>query len=154
MPKTDFNTTTALSGEAREAVDAAFDAMSTWREEMIRNNDKNIEKVIRQVADAAKALGWPRQIVDATRQQMQTVSEMQTQTMDNMFAAWQEQIKSPNQPSALLSKLNSLSGFGSATGANGGMNPFGMYMEFTKQWQKAWADGLSFWSQAGKGLGT
>ena len=100
-----------LSNEARDAVNAAFDAMSTWRTETVNNSEKNLEQVIEKMAAAARALGWPEQIVDATRSQMQTVTKTQIQVMDQMMDAWEEQIKSPN-PSAMLSKLNSLSGFG------------------------------------------
>ena len=102
-----------LSNEARDAVNAAFDAMSTWRTETVDNSEKNLEEVIEKMAAAARALGWPEQIVDATRSQMQSVTKTQIQMMDQMMDAWEEQIKSPN-PSAMLSKLKSLSGFSPA----------------------------------------
>jgi hypothetical protein len=69
-----------LSNEAREAVNAALKAMST----------------IEKTAAAAAMLGWPEQIVDAVRAQMQTITEMQIKTMDHMMDAWEEQLKSPN----------------------------------------------------------
>jgi hypothetical protein len=68
-----------LSDEARKAVNAAFDAMSTWRIET------NSEQVIEKLAAAARALGWPEQIVDATRAQLQSITKMQIQTMDQMM---------------------------------------------------------------------
>src|SRR6516164_8585089 len=58
--------TPELSDEARKAVNAAFDAMSTWRTETV----DNFEIVIDKMAAAARALGWPQQIVDATHAQM------------------------------------------------------------------------------------
>jgi hypothetical protein len=61
-----------LSEEARKAVNAAFDAMSAWRIETANNNEKNSEQVIEKLAAAARALGWPEQIVDATRAQLQS----------------------------------------------------------------------------------
>ena len=45
-----------LSDEARKAVNAAFDAMSTWRIETANNNEKNSEQVIEKLAAAAQAL--------------------------------------------------------------------------------------------------
>jgi hypothetical protein len=48
-----------LLDEARKAVNAAFDAMSTWRIETANNNEKNSEQVIEKLAAAARALGWP-----------------------------------------------------------------------------------------------
>jgi hypothetical protein len=68
------------SDEARKAVNAAFDAMSTWRIEIVDNSEKNSEQVIEKMAAAAQALGWPEQIVDASRAQMQSVTKMQIQT--------------------------------------------------------------------------
>src|SRR5947208_7518312 len=106
-----FNPTWAprLSDEARKAVNDAFDAMSAWRIEAAKNNEQNSEHVIEKLAAAARALGWPEQIVDATRAQMQGITKMQIQTMDQMMDAWEEQIKSPmtGSPTAMLSKLKS-----------------------------------------------
>ena len=47
-----------LSEEARNAVNAAFDAMSAWRTETAQSSEKNSEKVIEKMAAAARALGW------------------------------------------------------------------------------------------------
>jgi hypothetical protein len=155
MPST-FNpmSVPGLSAEARKAANAAFDAMSTWRTETINNSEKSIEQVIEKTAAAARALGWPEQIVDATRAQMQSVTKMQIQTMDQMMDAWEEQIKSPN-PSAILSKLNSLPGFG-RTGSSSNadlmatLNPFQFYMQFAEQWQKTWGNAMAFWTKVGR----
>jgi len=143
-----------LSEEARKAVNAAFDAMSTWRTETINSSEKNSERVIEKMAAAARALGWPEQIVEATRAQMQSITKMQIQTMDHMMDAWEEQIKSPN-PSAMLSKLKSMPDLGPAGSwphnvfQNGPMNPFQAYAQFAEQWQKAWTDAMGFWTKAG-----
>src|SRR5215475_8602567 len=88
-----------LPDEARKAVNAAFEAMSNWRMEAVNSSEKNGERVIDKMAAAARALGWPEQIVDVTRTQLQTITKMQIQTMDHMMDAWEEQIKSPNPAS-------------------------------------------------------
>jgi hypothetical protein len=145
----------ALSEEARKAVNAAFDAMSAWRAETISSSEKNSERVIEKMAAAARALGWPEQVVEATRAQMQSITKMQIQTMDQVMDAWEQQIKSPN-PSAMLSKLQSMPDFGAAGSwpnnmfQNGAMNPLQAYAQFAQQWQKAWTDAMSFWSKAGQ----
>ena len=141
-----------LSNEARDAVNAAFDAMSTWRMEAVNSSEKNLEQVIEKMAAAARALGWPEQIVDATRSQMQTVAKAQIQMMDQMMDAWEEQIKSPN-PSAMMSKLTSLSSFGQAgswpnTPDMSGMSPMQLSMQFMEQWQKVWSVSMAFWTKA------
>src|SRR6516164_3053448 len=87
-----------LSDEARKAVNAAFNAISTWRTETVNTSDKNLERVIDKLATAARALGWPEEIVDSTRAQIERVVKVQIQMMDQMMDAWQEQIKSPSSP--------------------------------------------------------
>src|SRR5215475_5956990 len=80
-----------LSNKAREAVNAAFDAMSTWRDEVADTSEKHGKQVIEKMAAAAAALGWPEQIVDAARTQIETITEMQVKTMDRVMDAWEEQ---------------------------------------------------------------
>jgi hypothetical protein len=72
-----------LSDEARQAVNAAFDAMSAWRIDTA--NEKNSEQLIEKMPEAARALGWPEQIVDVTRVQLQSIAKMQIQMMDHMM---------------------------------------------------------------------
>jgi hypothetical protein len=159
--KFDLMTASGLSDEAREAANAAFDAMSDWRTEAAESNERHLAKVIDKMAAAARALGWPEAIVDATRTQMQNIAKMQTQMMDRMMDAWEEQIKAPNpmtgDPSAMLSRLNSLSSFGptasqqSTAGSSiEAMNPFKFWANVAEQWQKASADAMSFWDQGRK----
>jgi len=154
-----FNATWApkLSDEARRAVNDAFDAMSAWRIEAAKNNEKNSEQVIEKLAAAARALGWPEQIVDATRAQMQSITKMQIQTMDQMMDAWEEQIKSPNPMtgSPMLSKLKPLPGVGPAgawpsANALAATNPMQFWMQWVEQWQKACADAMALWAEAGQ----
>jgi hypothetical protein len=52
----DQMSTAQLSDDARKAVNAAFEAMSTWREEIV-NSEKNSEQVIEKMAEAARELG-------------------------------------------------------------------------------------------------
>src|SRR5258708_10115042 len=91
-----FNPTWAprLSDEARKAVNDAFDAMSAWRIEAAKNNERNSEQVIEKLAAAARALRWPEQIVHATRAQIQCIPKMQTQPTDQMIDTSAEQTRS------------------------------------------------------------
>ena len=136
-------------------MNAAFDAMSTWRTETV-NSEKSFERVIDKAAAAARALGWPEQIVDATSVQMEGITKMQIQTMDQMMDAWEEQIKSPSSSSAILSKLKPLPIFGlgtwprAAPSQMAAFNPFAVYMHIAQQWQKAWVDAMAVWANAGK----
>jgi len=142
-----------LSDEARKAVNAAFDSMSTWRTETV----DSFEIVIDKMAAAARALGWPQQIVDATHAQMQDVIKLQIQTTDQLMDAWEQQIKSPSSSSAILSKLQSISSFGPASGwpvaQMAAFNPFGMYLQIAQQWQKTWSDAMGVWANGNKPVG-
>jgi hypothetical protein len=146
----DFNSMSVagLSDEARQAVNTAFDAMSAWRIDIANSNEKNSEQVIEKMAAAARALGWPEQIVDATRTQLQSITKMQIQIIDQMMDIWQEQIKSPNPmsaTSAMLSKLKSLpdaSPAGTWSNAGAFAGPMQFWVQFAEQWQKAWADAM------------
>jgi hypothetical protein len=150
----DFNpmSVAGLSGEARQAVNTAFDAMSAWRIDIANSNEKNSEQVIEKMAAAARALGWPEQIVDATRGQLQSITKMQIQMIDQMMDIWEAQIKSPNPmtaSSAMLSKLKALPGaLPASTRANAdafagaATNPMQFWVQFAEQWQKAWRDAM------------
>jgi hypothetical protein len=148
--KFDPTSAAGLSDEARSAVNAAFDAMATWRTETFNQSEKGLEQVIERMAAAARALGWPDQIVEATCGQMQAVSKMQIRTIDNVMDAWEEQIKSASSPSVMLSKLRSFN-VGPASEPSvaasqiAAMNPFLVYMQIMQQWQKAWADTTASW---------
>ncbi len=142
-----------LSDEARKAGRVAFEAMSTWRRETVNNSEKNSEQVINKMAAAAQVLGWPEQIVDTVRTQLQGITKMQIEMMDRMMNVWEEQLKSPNA-SAMLSNLKSLPNFSPAGNwpiaddSQAALNPFRSYMQFVEQWQKAWADVMASWSKA------
>jgi len=155
------NAIPGLSNEAREAVNAALRAMSAWRNEIADTNEKNGRRVIERMAAAAAALGWPEQIVNTTRTQLQSVADMQIKTMDHMMDAWEEQIKLPNamtaSPSAMLSKLKSSPGFNTTAGwpsaeafQKAAMNPLQLWMQLAEQSQKSMADMMSFWSRSDK----
>ena len=150
-----------LTNEAREAVNAALKSLSTWRNDLVETSEKNGKRVLEKMAAAAAALGWPEQIVDAARKQMQAIADTQIKAMDQVMDAWEEQLKLPNpmtaSPSAMLSKLNSLPGF-APTGSwppaegwpKGAVNPMQMWMQFAEQWQKSWAQMLASWGDPRK----
>ena len=153
----DFNPMSApnLPDEARKAVNAAFDAMSAWRADIASTSEKNVEQVIAKMSAAARALGWPEQVVETTRSQIQSIIKMQTQTMDQIMDAWEEQIKSPNPSQPILSKLKSFPSLGAVDAWSSASlmasNPLQFYMQFVQQWQKAWTDAVAHW---GQGRGT
>jgi hypothetical protein len=68
-------------------VNAALEAVSTWRNEIAATNEKNGKRVIEKMAAAASTLGWPQQVVDAARTQLQSIADMQIKTMDQLMDA-------------------------------------------------------------------
>jgi hypothetical protein len=154
-----------LSEEARKAVKTAFDAMSAWRAEMVKSSEKNGEQVIDKMAAATRTLGWPEQIVDATRAQIEGIARLQVQAMDHVMEAWEEQVKSrapmASSSSEVLSKLRSLPGVGPLGGwpdmgalQKAAANPMQLWMEMASQWQKGWGDAVGFWMKAGSSYGS
>lgn len=147
----DFNpvAVTGLTKEAREGVNAALKALSTWRNEIADTNEKNGRRAIEQMVAAAKALGWPEHVADAARTQLQSIAEIQVKTMDQMMDAWEEQIKLPNpmtaSPSAMLSKLNALPGFSTTPTAM--TNPLQLWMQLAVEWQRAWGETMGAWGK-------
>lgn len=146
-----------LTKDAREAVNAALKAMSTWRNEIADANEKNGRRVIEKMSEAAAVLGWPEQIVDAGSTQMRRLAEMQITAMDHLMDTWEEQLKLPSaktaSPSTMLSKLKASPGSapiggwpGAAAFQDAATNPFQLWIEVGEQWQKSWADMMSAWS--------
>jgi hypothetical protein len=159
-----------VSDEARKAVAKAFDAMSHWRDEMNIQGEKMGNQMFDAMAQAAKTMGWPAEIVETTRQQMQGVTKMQTQMVDQLMNAWEAQLKSPNPmggfPTEMMKNLQSLPGFsnlanmpgmdawqnmmGHGMGGMNAANPFQFWMQMGEQWQKNWAQAMSMWASGGK----
>jgi ribonuclease D len=146
-----------LSSRAQDAVNAALEAMSNWRSEVAESSEKNMKRVIGKMAAAAAELGWPEQIVDTARTQLQNLTEMQVKTMDQIVDAWEEQLKLPNaaSPSAMLNKMKSASGSPGSWPAGdafqmGVTSPLQFWMSFAGQWQKAWTDMMTTWAKAGR----
>ena len=148
----DLTSIPGLSSKAREAVTSVFEAMTAWQSETAKVGEKNSKQVFDKMATAAAALGWPEQIVDAARAQIQGIGDMQAKTMEQIRNAWEEQLKNPTaaSPEAMLSKLKSMPGFGSASSLPNAealqaaaTAPLALWMEFGKQWQKFWLDSLN-----------
>ena len=149
-----------LSYKARDAVNAAFKAMVTWRSEVAENSEKNVKQVFEKMATAAAELGWPEQIIGAARTQIQRVTEMQIKAMDHIMDSWEEHLKFPKPTIASLSaihKLKSSPSYGSLGGwpgadafQMGATNPMQFWMQVAEQWQKSWTDMMTSWTKAGR----
>src|SRR5262249_21181564 len=110
----------AIPAKAREALTAAFEAMSTWRNDVVEVNETHSKRIVEKMSAAAIALGWPDQIVDAVRTQVYAITDMQAQTIGRMVDAWEEQLKvSQKRGTPMVPQLKSWQHFGATGGAAG-----------------------------------
>ena len=165
--------TQSINEDTKKAVRSAFEAMASWRQDMAQHYETNSGQMFDKMAQAAKAMGWPVEIVETTRAQMQQMSKMQLQAIDHVMDVWQQQLTSPNPAAAaqaMLQKLTSMpmsgvNGFqmpgipgmgqmpsmpGFDMNAMAGMNPMQMWMQAADQWQKNWTQAMQYWSQMQK----
>ena len=98
-----------LPRDARDAIEAVFDALSKWRDEIGASTERYSETVLDKMADAARALGWPKELVDASHKHLVQASKAQMQTIDQLMDAWKKQLTAPeaNQFMAQLRALPS-----------------------------------------------
>ena len=67
----------SLPREAREAIKSVFDALSEWRDEISTSTERYSESVLDKMAVAARALGWPKELVDASHKHLMQASKAQ-----------------------------------------------------------------------------
>lgn len=162
-----------LADDARKATTAAFDAMSNWRHELNATTERNSDAVFDKMASAAKAMGWPAEFMDMSRQNMMSASKMQMQMMDQVMDTWQKQITNPgaafqmpswpafpgmpsfgssgaaSRPSSSPGSASPFPGFDmGAMGAMPAMVPLQFWMQAAEMWQKNWQQAMSSWTDA------
>lgn len=139
--------TESLGAGAREAVNAFFDALSAWRDDVAASTERYSETVLDKMVAATTAMGWPKELVEASRTHLGQASKMQMQMIDQVMDAWQAQVKSP-MPSQFLAQLRPFSGIGlGPSSAMSGLAPFQFWMEAAEMWQRNWASTFSMWSR-------
>jgi hypothetical protein len=148
-----------LSEDSRKAVTQAFDAMAEWRGQVNEMGEKNSTAVFDKMAEAAKALGWPTEFVELSRQQVQNATKMQSQMIEQVMGTWEQQLTNPGQP-LQMPQMPSIPGFPSMGG--GSSSPFGMFpgfgdsgatpmmpmqlwMQAAEMWQKSWQQAMNSW---------
>jgi hypothetical protein len=133
-----------LNEEARKAVNGVFDAMAEWRDEVSSTTQACTDKVLDRMGEAAKAAGWPSELVDATRSQFQQASRMQSAFIDQMLMdAWQQQLTSRRVPSGEIGQMPGLDQ--APSGMNVAMAPLQMWMQAAELWHKNWQLAFSRW---------
>ncbi len=176
-PSNFFNSAafSALGDEQRKAMTAAFDAMSNWRQELTTMQEKNAAAVFDKMTSAAKQLGWPTEMVDMTRQQIQSVSKMQSQAIEQVMDAWEKQAtqpgakfempKFPGMPSmptfpgmpsfggtggGMFPGMPDMSSMMGNAGSNPMMMPMQIWMQAADMWQKSFQQAMTSWADTQK----
>ena len=138
--------TESLDVGAREAVNDFFDALSKWRDEVASSTERYSETILEKMVAAATAMGWPKEVVEASRSYLVQASKMQTHMIDQLMDAWQAQVKSP-MSSQFVAQLQSYPGVG--LGPSSGNAPVQLWMEAAQFWQRNWASAFSMWTGTG-----
>lgn len=60
-----------------------------WRDEVASSTERYSETVLDKMVAAATAMGWPKEVVEASRVQLVQASKMQTHMIDQLMHAWQ-----------------------------------------------------------------
>ena len=137
-----------LDAGAREAVNAFFDALSAWRDEVGASTERYSETVLDKMVAAATAMGWSKELVEASRMHLVQASKMQMQIIDQLMDAWQAQVKSP-MPGQFIAQLRPYSAIG--LGPRSEIAPVQLWMEAAEMWQRNWASAFSMWANQGPG---
>ena len=124
-------------------MNAVFNALSAWREEVAASTARYSQTVLDKMATAATAMGWPKEVVEASRRHCEQASKMQTNMIDQFMDAWQEQLKSP-MPGPFNVQLPPFPGMG--FGASQKIAPIQLWMEAVEAWQCNWTSALSMWT--------
>lgn len=130
-----------LPREAREAIKAVFEALSEWRDEVGMTTERYSETVLDKMADAARALGWPKELVDASHKHLTQASKAQMHLIEQLMQAWEKQLTSPtsDQFMAQLRTLPTM-GLGAAS------TPLEFWMQAAEMWQRNWESAMSMWT--------
>jgi len=150
----DAKTSPALDSDARQAATLAIDALSKWRNELTAANDRWLRKVLDQMSVVARALDWPDDVLNGTREHLLNASRMQSQIIDQFIDIWSGHLKSATGLKAVPPSLYRTQG----TPPRGLSEPLGMkgvtfapmdfWVQAAETWQRNWASAISLWMEA------
>jgi hypothetical protein len=132
----DFANIPGMTKEMREGVIAAFEALSTWRDEIETANERCLNKVLDRTSTIARAMGWPDQAIGTTREYMERTSKVQVEMIDKVMDGWKQQLKSATEPMAMPSSFTVR-----APAATPEFNPlaaWNFWLQAAEMWQRTW----------------
>ena len=133
-------------GDTRKAFAAVADALAEWREEFSEAAERHSHAVAEKLGDAARSVGWPNEVVEASQTHLTQMGRMQLQMMDQVIEAWQQQLKSP----AAAEFMSALRSAGGASALAPTMRtPWQLWLDATLAWQRNLASAWSTWGRGG-----
>jgi hypothetical protein len=145
MSASEIRNFTWLNGEVRQAVMDVFNAVSQWRDEISRVNERYLTDVLDQVAAAQRAQGWPNSVTVATREHLLQASKVQAQMIDQLMGDWEQRLKSRGAaPDPSMSRRPSVANPVAEMMRLGEMTltPFKIWLSAAEAWQRSWAEAL------------
>jgi hypothetical protein len=126
----EFAKVPGMTKEMRAAIVAAFDALSDWRQSIESVNERHLGKVLDQMSAVALQMGWPEDAVKLTRENLDHVSQAQTEMIDQLMDGWKQQLASSNAPMAMPPFFTG--------GSMPEFNPWTFWMQAAEVWQRTW----------------
>jgi hypothetical protein len=141
-----------LDTETRRTITAAMDSMSQWRNEVTGANERFAGAAFEKMAAAARAVGWPDDLVKATQTQLEHSAKFQSHMIDQIMDAWKKQLSSPSTMANPAQLMEQMKHFGASfpgmetNGMAGG--PMQIWMQAAEMWQKNWMTAMQTWMNA------
>jgi hypothetical protein len=145
-----------LSGEARELLIDALDALQQWRDEIIAANDLCLTKALSRMAAAQRAMGSPDHVSSAARESILTASKLQTDAIEKVVEVWQQLLTTGRLPATVPQGVEvALSGISERRLAESvpdpmhlaemSLAPFRACMQVADIWQRHWVTTVAGW---------
>jgi hypothetical protein len=146
------------SSDARRAVAAVLQALSKWQDELTATNERGLAQVLDQSSVAARAVGWPEHVINATRDQLLNATKVQTQLIDQVTALWEKQLETSTSPKAAMRNPFQMPRFPSSNVSGSMPEKFGIggqpfapmffWMQAADMWQRNWMSAMSLWADS------
>jgi hypothetical protein len=132
----DFTNVPVMTQEMREGVVAALEALSNWRNEVAIANERCLSKVLDRTSPIARAMGWPDQAIETTRECLKKTSKVQAETIDQVMDGWKRQLKPATEPMAMPSSFTGHDH--TAMPEFNPLAPWNFWLQAAEMWQRTW----------------
>jgi hypothetical protein len=128
-----------MSKEIGDQLIATFDSLSHWRDEVEAVNERCLSEVLVHTSAVARAMGWPDQAIQTTREHLENAAKGQTDMIDQVVEGWKRQLKSTTAPMAIPRGFAaSGSAFPNAKLEFNPLAPWMLWLQAAEMWQRAW----------------